>query len=166
MALTAEQYAEKLLGAVNEAAGAVSGRFVTFVTVGAYVAVTVASTTHEMLLRAASLVTLPLLNAQIPIIGPFGFYSIAPWLIVLLHSDLLLQLSILSNELERFDQEASGLPDDQQTMLRQRMANFYYVLYLAGQAPSRFLHLLSAFITWVTAVVLPLALLLWIQIRF
>ncbi|HYC00568.1 MAG TPA: pentapeptide repeat-containing protein [Candidatus Limnocylindrales bacterium] len=166
MALTQEQYAEKLLAAVNEAAGAVSARFVTFVTVGAYVAVTVASTTHEMLLRASSLVTLPLLNAQIPIIGPFGFYSIAPWLIVLLHSDLLLQLSILSNEIERFDNEAANLPEQQRTLLRQRVANFYYVLYLTGQAPSRFLHLLSALITWVTTVVLPLGLLLWIQIRF
>jgi len=166
MADTREQYAEKLLGAVNDAAGAVSSRFVTFVSVGAYIAVTVAATTHEMLLRASSLVTLPLLNAQIPIIGAFGFYTIAPWLIVLLHSDLLLQLSILSNELVRFDQETAPLPDQQRGMLRQRVANFYYVLYLTGQAPSRFLHLLSAFITWVTTVVLPLALLLWIQIRF
>lgn len=166
MADTQERYAEKLLDAVNDAAAAVSSRFVTFVSVGAYVAVTVASTTHEMLLRASSLVTLPLLNAQIPIIGPFGFYSIAPWLIVLLHSDLLLQLSILSNELKRFGQEVAPLPEQQRTMLRQRVANFYYVLYLTGQAPSRFLHLLSAFITWITTVVLPLALLFWIQIRF
>ena len=51
-------------------------------------------------------------------------------------------------------------------MLRQRVANFYYVLYLSGGAPSRFLHLLSAFITWMTAVMIPLALLLFIQIRF
>src|SRR6185369_16122469 len=118
-----EQYAEKLLGSVNDAAAAVSSRFVTFVSVGAYVAVTVAATTHEMLLRASSLVTLPLLNAQIPIIGPFGFYSIAPWLIVLLHSDLLLQLSILASELERFDQEVTKLPQQKRTMLRQRVAN-------------------------------------------
>src|SRR5436190_13089342 len=100
-----DQLAEKLLGSVNDAAAAVSSRFVTFVSVGAYVAVTVASTSHEMLLRATNLVTLPLLNAQIPIIGAFGFYTIAPWLIVLLHSDLLLQLSILSTELERFESE-------------------------------------------------------------
>ncbi len=166
MAEGREEYAEKLLASVNDAAAALSTRFVTFVTVGAYVAVTVAATTHEMLLRASNLVTLPLLNAQIPIIGPFGFYSIAPWLIVLLHSDLLLQLSILANELDRFDKEVDKVSKDHQTLLRQRVANFYYVLYLTGGAPSRFLHLLSAFITWVTAVMLPLALLLWIQIRF
>jgi uncharacterized protein YjbI with pentapeptide repeats len=144
----------------------VSTRFFTFVTVGAYVAVTVASTTHEMRLRANSLVKLPLLNAEIPIIGPFGFYSIAPWLIVLLHSDLLLQLSILAIEERRLEDEVARLPAERRTSLRQRIANFYYVLYLSHTAPSRFLHLLSAFITWVTAVALPLALLLWIQIRF
>lgn len=161
-----EQFAEQLLDAVNDAANAVSTRFVTFISVGAYVAVTVASTTHEMLLRASNLVTLPLLNAQIPIIGPFGFYTIAPWLIVLLHSDLLLQLSILGNELARFEQEVDRLDEPKPTLLRQRVANFYYVLYLTGGAPSRILHLLSAFITWMTAVMFPLALLLWIQIRF
>ena len=166
MAEGREQIAEKLLGAVNDAANAVSTRFVTFVSVGAYVAVTVASTTHEMLLRASNLVTLPLLNAQIPIIGPFGFYTIAPWLIVLLHSDLLLQLSILGNELARFDQEVNRVPEPQRTLLRQRVANFYYVLYLTGGAPSRILHFLSAFITWMTAVMIPLGLLLFIQIRF
>ena len=166
MAESREETAEKLLGSVNDAASAVSTRFVTFVSVGAYVAVTVASTTHEMLLRASSLVTLPLLNAQIPIIGPFGFYTIAPWLIVLLHSDLLLQLSILGNELARFDQEVDHVEEPQRTLLRQRVANFYYVLYLTGGAPSRILHLLSAFITWMTSVMFPLGLLLWIQIRF
>ncbi len=161
-----EQLAEQLLDAVNDAANAISTRFVTFISVGAYVAVTVASTTHEMLLRASNLVTLPLLNAQIPIIGPFGFYTIAPWLIVLLHSDLLLQLSILGNELARFEQEVDRVDEPKRSLLRQRVANFYYVLYLTGGAPSRILHLLSAFITWMTAVMFPLALLLWIQIRF
>jgi uncharacterized protein YjbI with pentapeptide repeats len=166
MADASEQYAEQLLCAVNDAANAVSTRFVTFVSVGAYVAVTVASTTHEMLLRASNLVTLPLLNAQIPIIGPFGFYTIAPWLIVLLHSDLLLQLSILGNELARFEQEVNKLEEPKRALLNQRVTNFYYVLYLTGGAPSRILHLLSAFITWMTAVMFPLGLLLWIQIRF
>jgi uncharacterized protein YjbI with pentapeptide repeats len=160
------EHAEKLLGAVNDAAAAVSARFVTFVSVGAYVAVTVASTSHEMLLRANNLVTLPLLNAQIPIVGAFGFYTIAPWLIVLLHSDLLLQLSILSTELERFESELEKAPESERSYLRQRVANFYYVLYFTGQAPSRLLHLLAAFITWVTAVAIPLGLLLWIQVRF
>ena len=58
MADAREEIAEKRLGSVNDAAGAVNTRFVTFVSVSAYVAVTVASTTHAMLLRASNLVTL------------------------------------------------------------------------------------------------------------
>lgn len=165
MAEGREQYAEKLLAAVNEAARSSSTRFVTFLTVAVYVAVTIASTTDEMLVRA-HLVTLPLLNTQIPISGPFGFYTVAPWLIVLLHTDFLLQLSMLGGKLARFQTAADGLPEEASTHLRERMASFYYVQFLTGQAPSRFLNVLSGLIMWLTMVVLPLALLLWVQVRF
>jgi hypothetical protein len=132
MAEAREEIAEKLLGSVNDAAGAVSTRFVTFVSVGAYVAVTVASTTHEMLLRASNLVTLPLLNAQIPIIGPFGFYTIAPVAIVLLHSICCFS-SILGNEpLASIRWTRSRQP----TLLRQRR-ELLLRAYLTGGAPSR-----------------------------
>jgi len=161
-----EHDVEITLKAVNDTAKAVSTRFITLLSVTTYVAVTVAATTHEMLLRATNLVTLPLLNAQIPIIGPFGFYTIAPWLIVLLHADLLLQLSILATELMRLERFLAEMTLHAREQIRQRMENFYYVLYLAGQAPSQLLHLLSAFITWITAVALPLMILLGIQIRF
>jgi uncharacterized protein YjbI with pentapeptide repeats len=160
-----QQDAEKQLGAVNEAASSVSSRFFTFLTVAAYVAVTIASTTDEMLVRASP-VTLPLLNAHIPISGPFGFYTIAPWLIVLLHADLLLQLATLSEKLARFQRRVGELPEDQRRLLTDRLAGFYYVQYLTAQAPSRFLHGLSGLIIWLTAVVLPLMLLLWTQVRF
>jgi uncharacterized protein YjbI with pentapeptide repeats len=161
-----EQRAEQFLKSINDAATAVGTRFVRLATVGAYVAVTVASTTHEMLLRGTNQVPLPFLNVPVPITGAFGFYTVAPWLIVLLHSDLLLQLSMLTAELARFDQEAKRLPREDRGWLRQRIKNVYYMLYLSGEAPSRFLYALSAFVTWVTAVAIPLALLLSIQIRF
>jgi hypothetical protein len=51
-------------------------------------------------------------------------------------------------------------------LLTDRLANFYYVQYLTGEGSSRFLHALSGLIMWLTAVVLPLMLLLWTQIRF
>lgn len=165
MADDREQYAEKLLGAVNAAADSVSTRFVTFLTVAAYVAVTIASTTDEMLVRASP-VTLPLLNANIPISGPFGFYTIAPWLIVLLHTDFLLQLSTLGDKLSRFQRRIEDLPEAQRTLLHDRIANFYYVSYLTNRAPTRFAQAVSGLVIWLTAVVLPLMLLLWTQVRF
>jgi uncharacterized protein YjbI with pentapeptide repeats len=165
MADEREQYAEKLLGAVNAAADSVSTRFVTFLTVAAYVAVTIASTTDEMLVRASP-VTLPLLSANIPISGPFGFYTIAPWLIVLLHTDFLLQLSALGDKLSRFQRRIEDLPEAQRTLLHDRITNFYYVSYLTNRAPTRFAQAVSGLVIWLTAVVLPLMLLLWTQVRF
>ncbi len=161
-----EQYAEKLLGAVNEAAAAASRRFAAFLTVCAYVAITVASTTDEMLVKGASLVKLPILDVQIPLTGPFGFYTVAPWLIVLMHSDLLLQLSALGSKIFRFQGETDRLPDDQAILLRERMASFYYVQYLSGRAPSLSLRLVSGLIMLLTVVLLPLVLQLWLLVRF
>lgn len=104
-----KQHAERLLDIVNDTARAVGTRFVTFLTVGVYVALTIAATTDEMVVRP-SLVTLPLLNTKIPISGLFGFYTIAPWLIVFLHWDLLLQLSMLDGKLSRFRGDVDKLP--------------------------------------------------------
>ena len=49
MADSGERYAEQLLDVVNDAAKAVGSRFVTFLTAGVYIGITVASTTDEML---------------------------------------------------------------------------------------------------------------------
>jgi uncharacterized protein YjbI with pentapeptide repeats len=165
MADARDQYAEQLLGVVADAARTVSTRFVTFLTVGVYVAVTIASTTDEMLVKG-SLVKLPLLNTEIPISGWFGFYTVAPWLIVILHLDLLLQLSMLGHKLTHFNAEAAPLSEEQRRRFRDRLPNYYYVQFLAGEAPSRFLHLLSGLVICSSMILLPLLLLCWVQLRF
>jgi uncharacterized protein YjbI with pentapeptide repeats len=162
---TREQDAADLLGLVNEAARAVNTRFVTFLTVGVYIAITIASTTDEMLVKG-SLVTLPLLNTQIPISGWFGFYTVAPWLIVGLHVDLLLQLSMLGNKLSTFNAAVAELDDAPRRRFRDRMPSFYYVQFLAGQTASRLLYVLSGLLLYATMIVFPLVLLCWIQVRF
>src|SRR2546426_4501561 len=156
---------EKLLDIVNDAARAVSARFVTFLSVAVYVTITIAATSDEMLVRASP-VALPLLNVQIPISGVFGFYTVAPLLVVLLHWDLLLQLSMLGRKLALFQREAALVSDYERTRLRERMANFYYVQFLAGEAPSPLLHMLAGLVPWLSLVVFPLALLSWTQVRF
>lgn len=159
------RFAEQLLGVVTDAARTVSTRFVTFLTVGVYVGVTIASTTDEMLVKG-SLVKLPLLNTEIPISGWFGFYSIAPWLLVILHLDLLLQLSMLGTKLSNFNAEVAPLSEEERQRYRDRMPNQYYVQFLAGEAQSRFLHLLSGLVICGSMILLPLLLLCWIQLRF
>ena len=165
MADAHEQYAEQLLGVVNDTARVVGTRFVTFLTVGLYIAITVAATTDEMLVKG-SLVTLPLLNAQIPITGWFGFYIVAPWLMVALHLDLFLQLSLLGAKLSSFNAAAAELGEEQRRHFRERMSSFYYVQFLAGEAGSRLLRPLSGLMLYGGVIVFPLTLLCWMQARF
>jgi uncharacterized protein YjbI with pentapeptide repeats len=157
-------YAETLLDVANDAAQAASTRFLTFLTVGVYIAITIAATTDEMLVKGST-VTLPLLNTQIPISGSFGFYTVAPWLIVLLHLDLLLQLSALSRRLARFAETAEQLPEDDRARLHARVINLYSVESTAGM-DSGALQRLSRLIIWFGVILLPLVLLLGTQIRF
>jgi uncharacterized protein YjbI with pentapeptide repeats len=115
-------------------------------------------------------------NVSIPIIGPFGFYTLAPWLIVLLHAGLLLQVSMLIATLGHFRKAVKEVPDEQQPAFHERLPRFYYVLYLAGapplrrsaseEAPSEIVRVASGVITWVVMVVIPITLLLALQVRF
>lgn len=160
-----EQDTEKLLvDSVNDAARTVNGRFVTFLTVGAYIAVTVASTTDESLVRG-SLVTLPLLNVNIPTIGPFGFYMVAPWLILALHWDLLLQLSVLSRKVLRFHDAFAGSSQEQRDALRDRLATYHYIRFLSGEQSGRLGSVLRAIPIFGSMVVLPLVLLCFTHFR-
>jgi uncharacterized protein YjbI with pentapeptide repeats len=159
------QYAEQLLTVVNDTARTVSTRFVTFLTVGVYVAVTIASTTDEMLVKG-SLVTLPLLNTQIPISGWFGFYTVAPWLLVALHLDLLLQMSWLGAKLAEFDAELTPLTPEQRRHFHTRLPGFYYVQFLVGAQTSRLRRGLAGLIVCSSMIVFPLVLLCWMQARF
>ena len=83
--------AEKALEAANTAAGMVHNLYITFLLLGTYIGIIIASTTDEQLLRVSS-VTLPLLNVALPILG---FYIITPWLFVLFHFNLLYQYAML-----------------------------------------------------------------------
>jgi uncharacterized protein YjbI with pentapeptide repeats len=47
-----------------------------------------------MLIRQSQ-VKLPLFDVQIPVTSHFGFHNIAPWLVVFLHGNLLLELALL-----------------------------------------------------------------------
>ena len=165
MADVSGQDAEQRLGLVNDAARTVSARFVTFLTVGVYIAVTIAATTDEMLVRG-SLVNLPLLNVQIPISGVFGFYMVAPWLIMVLHCDLLVQLSVLSRKLVRFQGALSDLNPAQRDWLRDRMANYHYVQFLGGVPSGPLRGVLPGVVLFGSMIVLPILLLCWTQLRF
>jgi uncharacterized protein YjbI with pentapeptide repeats len=156
---------EQILTAIQDAARTVSSRVVTFFTVGAYIALTIAATTDEMLVKGSA-VQLPLLNTQIPITGWFGFYTIAPWLIVALHLDRMLQVSVLGSKLNELDRRTQDLDGGLRERIHGRLPTLPYVQFFAADARSRLQNILSGLIVGASMILFPLVLLCWIQVRF
>jgi hypothetical protein len=87
-----------LLKAVNEASGKAFALWITFLTVGTYLAISIGTTTHMQLLLDGP-VKLPLLGVDMPL---FAFYGFAPPLFVVLHLYVLMQLYLLARLLRLF----------------------------------------------------------------
>ena len=87
MALT-----EKLLDSVNETAKIVRTSLLFFLVVALYLLIIVGTTTDLMLLRG-EIVALPLMEVGVPVVA---FYIVAPLIFLLLHINLLLRLSQLT----------------------------------------------------------------------
>jgi uncharacterized protein YjbI with pentapeptide repeats len=124
-----------------------------------YVLVIVFSTTDRDLLLGKG-VKLPVIDVEVPIVG---FYAVAPYLVVLVHFNLLLQLQLLSRKLYAFDDavpagRAIGGPRDQ-------LHIFPYTYYLVGHATAAVNRLISIMVT-ITVLLLPVLTLLALQFRF
>jgi len=148
--------------AVNGLASTVRGHYFTYLLLGTYIGVTIASTSDEQLLRVSP-VTLPILDIELPIVA---FYAVVPWLLALAHVYLLLQLYRLAKRVHLFNDALEGIPgeaerEEQRTLL----IPFPFVHMLAGER-SRFLGVVNTTIVWVTIVWLPVALVLSAQVRF
>ncbi len=154
---------ERLRENADDAARLVRTVYFAFLLVGAYIAVTIGSTTDLQLLKDSP-VTLPVLNVGLPIVG---FYLLVPWLLLLLHFNLLLQLYLLSRKLHLVDGAIATLEDERERE-EQRVLLFAFPFsqMLIGRQRGRVVRLLLAAFVWTTMIVLPLALLVWAQIAF
>ena len=117
---------EVLLEAANTASERVSGLHVAFMGLCLYVLVIVFGTKDLDLLIGKG-VRLPIVDVEIPIVG---FYLIAPYLVLLVHLNLLLQLQLLSRKLFDFDAVAQS---HEGIGLRDRLHGFPYSYYLVGR---------------------------------
>ncbi len=148
-----------ILEAANSTSDKVAVLHITFLAICTYVLVIVFSTTDVDLLIGKG-VRLPLVNVDVPILG---FYVTVPYLLVLFHFNLLLQLQLLSRQLFAFDHTApeyncvGGLHD--------QLNVFPYNYYLVGRV-SRLVRGFAALLVIVTILVLPLLALLTLQARF
>ncbi len=149
----------KLLDAANSASQYCATLHLGFMALCAYVLIIVFSTSDLDLLLGKS-VTLPLLGTALPLMG---FYAAAPFLLVLVHFNLLLQLQALSRKLYAF--EATALCAGREADLSEQLHIFPFASYLIGH-PGPIVELLNEFLVSVTMVLLPLMALLALQLRF
>lgn len=155
---------ERLLAASNEASGQARTSWITFILLGTYLAVTVGATTDKQILLETP-ARLPLLGVDLPLAG---FYAVAPWLFVLFHLYLLVQLYLLSRTLHLFDDELTRAPmiEGDRVRMRARLNKFVFTQLIAGAnrewLPRQFLRLAA----WITLLGAPILLLLAFQVRF
>ena len=153
-----------LLEAVNKSGDTAHTAWLIFLTIMAYMTVAVAGVTHKALLLETA-VSLPLLQVQIPITQ---FFEFAPIILGLFHLGVVSQLVLLARKTLEFDQAIRLLEStDRRTHpLRLELDNFFFVQAIAGPhrslVMSAFLHAMS----WLTLVILPVLLILYVQVVF
>ncbi|HEY8034949.1 MAG TPA: pentapeptide repeat-containing protein [Methylobacter sp.] len=151
---------EKLLEAANSASQTVATLHVAFLAFVTYLGVIVWGTTHEDLLRISP-VKLPILDVDLPLTA---FYSFVPWMVVLLHFNLLMQLELLSCKLWNLDTDLPDTAAGQQ--VRNRLFIFPFTHLIAGRSEVWLIRWLLSLVVGITVIALPLLMLLAAQIRF
>jgi uncharacterized protein YjbI with pentapeptide repeats len=151
---------EKLLDAANSASQTVAALHVGFMAFVVYLGVIVWGTTHDDLLRISP-VKMPILDVELPLTT---FYGFVPWMLVLLHFNLLMQLELLSCKLWNLDRDLPDTPAGQQ--VRDRLFIFPFTHLIVGRSGVWLIRWLLSFVVGITVIALPLLILLAAQIRF
>jgi uncharacterized protein YjbI with pentapeptide repeats len=153
-----------LLEAVNRSSDTAHTGWLIFVAAMGYLLVTVAGVTHKDLLLSRD-ITLPLLQVKIELTR---FFLYAPFLFVLCHAAIVSQLAIVARKALEFDAAIRMLEvsDKRTHPLRLELSNFFFVQALAGPERSRPIGLLLHVMSWLTLVLLPILMLLYIQAAF
>jgi len=153
-----------LLEAVNHSSDTAHTSWLIFLAIMAYFVVAVAGVTHKDLLLDTA-VSLPILQVDIPLTQ---FFRFVPIVLVLLHLGIVSQLALLARETLEFDYAIRLLEttDRRTHPLRLELNNFFFVQAIAGPCRSRVMSCLLYGMSWLTLVVLPVLLLVYIQVVF
>ena len=153
-----------LLEAVNSSSDTSHTAWLIFIGIMAYLMVAVAGVTHKDLLLETA-VTLPILQVNIQLTQ---FFRFAPVLLVLFHLGLVSQLVLLARKTLEFDAAVRALEISNRRThpLRLELHNFFFVQAIAGPHRSAVMGAFLHGMSWLTLVVLPVVLLLYIQISF
>ena len=153
-----------LLEAVNRSSDTAHMAWLIFLGIMAYLLIAVAGVTHRDLLLATP-VPLPILGV---LIQQVQFFQFAPVLLVLFHLGLVSQLALLARKTLEFDNAVNQLEPTRRRShpLRLELHNFFFVQGIAGPNRSKIMALFLHGMSWLTLVVVPVMLLLFIQISF
>jgi len=135
---------------------------ITFLSLLVYIAIIIADTTHEQILRIDP-VKLPLLNVDIPIAG---FYWFMPGFLFFIHLYILIQHYLFSQLAFRFRTVLESETDEETiNHLRRSLGNLPFLHWLAGQHDS-FMNFLMNAITIVSLIIWPVWTFWWLQATF
>jgi uncharacterized protein YjbI with pentapeptide repeats len=153
-----------LLDAVNWAAARTNRAWLLFLALMAYMALAVGSLTHRDLLLDSGIV-LPLLQVRLEL---SRFFIIAPMAVALLHVMLVAQHAVLARKTLEFDAALRLLEstDRRSHPLRLNLDSSFFVQALAGPERSRVIAAMLNGIAWLSLLILPLLLLLYMQVAF
>lgn len=153
-----------LLDAVNRSSGPANTAWLIYLAVMAYLLIAVAGVSHKDLLLGSD-VALPILQVKIEL---ERFFLAAPILLVLIHAGLIAKLALLAGKTLELAAAIRLLEttDKRTHPLRLELDNFFFVQVMAGPERSRLLGFLLHVMSWMTLVVMPVALLLYIQLAF
>lgn len=150
---------QKLLDVANSSSERVAILHAAFIAACTYVLVIVTGRTDLDLLIGKG-IKLPFLDTEVPIVG---FFLAAPYILVIVHFNLLLHLQLLSRKLFAFDRMA---PQNEEIgNLRDQLHIFPFTYYLAGKMGHNIQPFLSLMVS-ITIILLPLLTLFSLQVQF
>ena len=159
--------AEALASSLNHSAERVQTLWFSFLTFMLYLAIATGTTTHRMLFLESPL-NLPVLNIALPLLG---FYVLTPFIFVVLHFYMLLNLVLLARTAKAFEDALERtIPEDGEAheIFRIRIENTLFVQLLVGGRSERQginAKLLSA-MALITLALAPVALMLMFEVKF
>jgi len=153
-----------LLEAVNRSSDSAHTAWLIFMGIMTYLMIAVAGVTHTILLLETP-VSLPIMQVDIPLTQ---FFQFAPVVLVLFHLGVVSQLVLLARKALEFDHAIRLLEStDRRTHpLRLELHNLFFVQAIAGPHRSKVMGTLLHAMSWLTLVILPVILLLYIQVVF
>jgi hypothetical protein len=155
---------KELLDEANGASVPASSAWIAFLFLLAYVVVTLAGVSHKALLLNSP-VKLPIINADIPLVG---FFQYAPAMLLLVYLSLLVQHVILARKYRKFTDAIASyeLETGSEHPARERVHSYVFSQMLAGPKPNLITKFMMQLIVYVTIAIIPVITLLYFQVKF